>query len=297
MTEAAAEPTPPSASTAGALLRAARERQGLHIAVLATTIKVAPRKLEALEADRYDELPDPAFARALAQTVCRALKIDAAPVLALLPRPNGAARLEQVASGLNAPFRDRPGRDDGGELTLVNRPIFWAPAIVLLAAAVVYLLPQNLFGPTVREAAESVRVEPPPAVEPVAPASPPALSAEPAASEAPAPAPAEPVSPAPLPQAAPAPSTAAATPPAAAAPDTLLLLLRASEASWVEVRDRDGNVLLSRTLQAGEAVGVNGALPLRATIGNVKGTTVTFRGQAVDLAPRARDNVARISLE
>ncbi|WP_119287096.1 helix-turn-helix domain-containing protein [Azohydromonas sediminis] len=292
MTEAAAEPTPPAASTAGALLRAARERQGLHIAVLATTIKVAPRKLEALEADRYDELPDPAFARALAQTVCRALKIDAAPVLALLPRPNGAARLEQVASGLNAPFRDRPGRDDGGELTLINRPIFWAPAIVLLAAAVVYLLPQNLFGPTVSEAPETVRVEPPPAVEPVAQ---PALPAEPAASEAPAPAPAEPVSPAPLPQAAPAPSTTAATPPAAAAPDTLLL--RASEASWVEVRDRDGNVLLSRTLQAGEAVGVNGALPLRATIGNVTGTTVTFRGQAVDLATRTRDNVARISLE
>ncbi|MCI1192005.1 DUF4115 domain-containing protein [Calidifontimicrobium sp. SYSU G02091] len=295
MTEVAAEPTPPAASTAGALLRAARERQGLHIAVLATTIKVAPRKLEALEADRYDELPDPAFARALAQTVCRALKIDAAPVLALLPRPNGAARLEQVASGLNAPFRDRPGRDDGGELMLVNRPIFWAPAIVLLAAAVVYLLPQNLFGPTVREAAETVRVEPPPAVEPVAPAAQPALPAEPAASEAPAPAPAEPVSAAPLPHAAPAPSPAAATPPAAAAPDTLLL--RASEASWVEVRDRDGNVLLSRTLQAGEAVGVNGALPLRATIGNVTGTTVTFRGQAVDLAPRTRDNVARISLE
>lgn len=294
MTEAAAEPTPSAASTAGALLRAARERQGLHIAVLATTIKVAPRKLEALEADRYDELPDPAFARALAQTVCRALKIDAAPVLALLPRPNGAARLEQVASGLNAPFRDRPGRDDGGELTLINRPIFWAPAIVLLAAAVVYLLPQNLFGPAVSEAPETVRVEPPPAVEPVAPVAQPALPAEPAASEAPAPAPAEPVSPAPLPQAAPAQPTPAATP-SAAAPDTLLL--RASEASWVEVRDRDGNLLLSRTLQAGEAVGVNGALPLRATIGNVTGTTVTFRGQAVDLAPRTRDNVARISLE
>jgi cytoskeleton protein RodZ len=290
MTEVAAEPTPPAASTAGALLRAAREQQGLHIAVLATTIKVAPRKLEALEADRYDELPDPAFVRALAQTVCRALKIDAAPVLALLPRPNGAARLEQVASGLNAPFRDRPGRDDGAELTLINRPIFWAPAIVLLAAAVIYLLPQNLFGPTVREATETVRIEPPPAVEPVAPASPPALPAEPAASEVPAPTPAEPVSAAPMPQAVPA-----ATPSAAAVPDTLML--RASEASWVEVRDRDGNVLLSRTLQAGETVGLNGALPLRATIGNVSGTTVTFRGQAIDLASRARDNVARISLE
>ena len=67
------------------MLRAAREKRGLHIAALAASIKVSPRKLEALETDRYDELPDLTFTRALAQTVCRALKIDAEPVLAKLP--------------------------------------------------------------------------------------------------------------------------------------------------------------------------------------------------------------------
>ena len=51
--------------TAGAMLRAAREKRGLHIAALATSIKVSPRKLEALEADRYAELPDLTFTRAL----------------------------------------------------------------------------------------------------------------------------------------------------------------------------------------------------------------------------------------
>ena len=51
------EPTV-SGSGAGALLRAARERQGLHIAALAAAIKVSQRKLEALEADRGDGLPD-----------------------------------------------------------------------------------------------------------------------------------------------------------------------------------------------------------------------------------------------
>ena len=84
---------------------AARETQGLHIAVLAAQIKVAPRKLEALEADRYDALPDVTFTRALAQTVCRQLRIDAEPVLARLPQ-GGAHRLEHVARGLNTPFRD-----------------------------------------------------------------------------------------------------------------------------------------------------------------------------------------------
>ena len=41
--------------TAGALLRAAREASGLHIAALAVAMKVPVKKLEALEADRRSE--------------------------------------------------------------------------------------------------------------------------------------------------------------------------------------------------------------------------------------------------
>ena len=67
------------------MLRAAREKQGLHIAALAAAIKVSPRKLDALENDRWHELPDATFTRALAQTVCRTLKVDARPVLDKLP--------------------------------------------------------------------------------------------------------------------------------------------------------------------------------------------------------------------
>src|ERR1700740_3391776 len=92
------------ASSAGALLRQARQAQGLHIAALSAAIKVTPRKLELLEADQFDQLPDATFTRALAQTVCRALKIDAAPVLALLPRPHGN-RLGDVREGLNNQLR------------------------------------------------------------------------------------------------------------------------------------------------------------------------------------------------
>ena len=55
----------------------ARQQQGLHIAALAALIKVSQRKLELLEADRLSELPDATFARALAQTMCRSLKIPA----------------------------------------------------------------------------------------------------------------------------------------------------------------------------------------------------------------------------
>jgi cytoskeleton protein RodZ len=70
--------------SAGARLRRAREQSGLHIAALAVTLKVPVKRLEALEADRYDLLPGPVFTRALAASVCRSLKLDAAAVLALL---------------------------------------------------------------------------------------------------------------------------------------------------------------------------------------------------------------------
>jgi len=127
--------------SAGRLLREARERQGLHIAALAASIKVAPRKLELLEADRFDALPDATFTRALAQTVCRALKMDPAAVLTLLPPPAGH-RLEQVGEGLNAPFRERPGvgaQHDGNGSGL--GAVFWITVLILAASLGLYFLP------------------------------------------------------------------------------------------------------------------------------------------------------------
>src|SRR4029078_13593852 len=87
--------------------------------------------------------PCAASARALALTVCRALKIDSDAVLRLLP-PAGGYRLEQVGGGLNAPFRERPG-------VLVQRDgvgfafgwVFWLTTLILVAAAVVYFLPSG----------------------------------------------------------------------------------------------------------------------------------------------------------
>jgi cytoskeleton protein RodZ len=74
-----------TATGAGQLLRQYREGTGLHIVALSSALKVARAKLEALEADRLDELPDIVFARALAMSCCRYLGKDAEPVLALMP--------------------------------------------------------------------------------------------------------------------------------------------------------------------------------------------------------------------
>jgi len=56
-------------------------------------------------------------------------------------------------------------------------------------------------------------------------------------------------------------------------------------ASWIEARDANGKLLLSRLVQPGERLGLDGALPVRLTIGNAAATQLAFRGQPVDLGP------------
>lgn len=280
--------TPPA--TAGGLLRQARQAQGMHIAMLAAATKVPQRKLEALEADRLDELPDATFTRALAQTVCRALKIDPAPVLALLPQPPGH-RLEQVGEGINAPFRERPGLSQGTDWSAIGSPAVWAPLLVLLLAAVVYFLPPG----TVTIPGSLTASAPAPAAPTARPASAPASAAQAPAIAMPAPAASVVVETVHSAPALPDASASAASAPAAAVSG--ILQLQTTAESWIEVLDARGATLLSRLLQPGEAVGVDGVTPLKLTVGNATATQVTFRGQPVALTSTTRDNVARLELK
>jgi cytoskeleton protein RodZ len=70
------------------MLRKAREEKGVHIGFLASVLRVPVDRLQALEEERLQDLPDLTFARALAQSVCRQLKIESAPVLAVMPDPD-----------------------------------------------------------------------------------------------------------------------------------------------------------------------------------------------------------------
>ena len=290
-------------------MRAAREKQGLHIAALAAAIKVSPRKLDALENDRWQELPDATFVRALAQTVCRTLKIDARPVLEKLPAPTPVA-LERYDSGLNEPFRDRPGREEPGLAASAVKPMVLAAAILMVAAALVYFLPTGLFSSAPKSAEASVGVTASPTTMPLpmaasAPALVPASGPEPGmlAASATSSGASGVAASAVLAVPPPGGETVFSAPPAAASASgvetpvaTRLLQLRTSEASWVEVRDAKGVLLLSRTVLPSESVGLDGQLPIRLTIGNASATHLQFRGQPVDLGSRTRDNVARVEL-
>ena len=281
------------AATAGSLLRRARLAQGLHIGALAAGIKVTPRKLELLESDNYAELPDATFTRALAQAVCRALKIDPLPVLALLPPPNGH-RLERVAEGLKTTFHGDSGRSASSGLSQLARPAVWGPIVLLLAAAIVYLLPAGVWNGLQAPAGaasstisislpdQAASAAAPDSSAPATSASGPAAASSPVGLASPV-APGEAVA-----------VSAADMLPVAAAPR--VLQVRTIAGSWVEVLDARGQSLISRVVPVGETLGLEGVLPMKVKIGNASATQLVFRGQPFDLLPHTRDNVARFEL-
>ena len=297
---ASAAPAAPKATTAGGLLRQARQAQGLHIAALAAAIKVVPRKLELLESDQYDKLPDATFTRALAQAVCRTLKVDAKPVLALLPPLNGH-RLEQVSEGLKTPFRERPGHFVPRDGAILTSPAFWIAVLLVLGAVLIYALPSGWLPLPTKAASEAGA-----AAGASAPFAASASEADgqrnPAATaDAITAAPDSPASSAQLVEPAgqgasavsPAISAAASIPPSVYG----ALQVRTTAQSWVGVVDARGTALLGRTVLPGEAIGLDGPLPLKLRIGNASATTLVFRGQPVELAPFTIGNVARLELK
>jgi cytoskeleton protein RodZ len=131
-------------TTAGVLLREYRESHGLEVDALAQALRVPAQKLSALEQDRLEDLPDIMFARALTLAVCRHLKTDAAPVLALLPGQDMSRLAPKNERGLDSPL-DRPSfLPQSSFVTVVNyfSPIRWSVATFLVIALFVGFWPE-----------------------------------------------------------------------------------------------------------------------------------------------------------
>ena len=309
--------------TAGTLLRQAREAAGLSLAGLAAALKVPAPKLEALEADDYAAFQDHVFMRALAQSVCRTLRMDSASVLALLPRTQLKSLADDRGS-INATFKERSFKATGTSLGRENgsRKVAIIVLLLLAAAAAVYFLPKHEGDAEEPQAGASDAAalvqpagtvsEPVAAQEPVAPAA--TTPADVPAASAPASAPAS-VPATSAPAAAAVPATASTTTPAAPAADAPaegaaatsaataaqtpggVLVMKANAQSWVQVKDSSGRVVLQKTLAAGESIGAEGALPLSVIIGNASGTEVRVRGELLEVAKTTRDNVARFEVK
>ena len=282
---------------AGALLREARQSQGLDIATLAALLKVPVHKLQALEQDRFDQLPDPVFARALASSMCRILKLDPVPVLHRLPAIS-AFKVTSQNRGINAPFRARSGRHAAPLWTHISRPAVLVGLALLLGALVLVFLPSiqqeiaryRKGGP---EAANPNQIVEPAFVTTTVTTPVSASNELSGAASNPS-----------LSGMTPADVSAPATPPntlsSASAVDVnsdATITFNAKGASRTKVTDAKGAVVLDRALRAGESATVSGMLPLAVVVSRANLMQIQVRGQAFDLAGVTKNNVARFEVK
>ena len=285
--EGAPEPDKPSGpvlqgSSPGGMLRQLREAAGVDPALVASAMKVSLQKLDALENDRFDELPDLTFARGLASAICRAFGADPAPVLERMPL--AAPGLRAQGRPINQPFR-QPGDSPAPMLkSSFSKPLVIAIGVLLLAAAALWLLPTlpiQLTAPAQESTSADGEVQEPaaPAAEPTPPAEMPAGAAS-----------AEQTAPA-------APQAAASAAEPAATADGDLLVFTANAETWLTVRDAQGKQLINRTLTSGETVKLTGEVPLSATVGRKDAVTVKVRGEPFDIKALSKTTVARFQVK
>ena len=73
-------------------------------------------------------------------------------------------------------------------------------------------------------------------------------------------------------------------------------MLRFDGVSWAEVTDAKGKILLSNLGSPGSEHALDGELPLTVVIGDANKATVEVRGEAFNLLPFTRNNVARFTV-
>ena len=290
-----------AAGMAGALLRVARESAGMSIDAVAQHLKLAPRQVKALEDGDYTHLPGRTFVRGFVRNYARLVKLDPERVLGALP---GGA----TAPALEAPTL-QPTATTMGELpSSESTKTPWARwAIPLILAAIVAVAAVYEWKRPPGESRVATQKEAPAPSAPATP-TPPSNAAttslpNPLASNAPAADAAPPTSAdtqsaaalaAPTPTVA-APATGTATPGAGAA-GTQTVDLAFRDTAWVEVRDRDGRVLLTGTNRRGTVQTVSGTPPLAIVIGNALNVTLRYKGEPVDLTPFTQKNIAQLTL-
>ncbi len=306
-------PTSASAPTAGQLLREARLKAGVHLAVLSVTLKVPVRQLEALEADELDPSKGPVFYRGLASSVCRHLHTDAAPILALLP---------QTSAHLQPLVRSVQPLESEGSVRISSVPwgrmlssqVVWVAALLLFLTGAFLWMPgpaqwawlddvKSLMADEVVSQEVTEPVVPPPAtVTEILPV--PVVPTASAVASSPAPSasmvnPASPISSV-LAPAAPMSQPVQSTPtakPALSASAEPEWVFSASGDSWLEVRNAQKAVVWSGVVKAGESTRIQSPLPVSVVVGRAQVVTATLRGQPFDLKPHTQVTVARFEVK
>jgi cytoskeleton protein RodZ len=272
---------PLAAPRAGADLRAARERLGWLIEDVSAALRIRLPHLEALEDGRIDLLPGNAYAVGFLRTYARALGLDPDEI---------ARRFKAEASEVNrrtelvfpAPMPQR-GVPAGAVILLGVVLAIGAYAGWYRLSGEGKLPPETVAPVPERLATLADQAVPP--SPPAAPSAPVVVAAAPPAPQAEVPDETAP----PVPSISPSSAAAAAVAPPpvvaapatqqeAPAPDQPRIVVQATADAWLQVRDRNGGVLLNKILHNGETWPVPPRPNLVLTTGNAGGTELVVDG-------------------
>ena len=301
-----AEPTIPvreEASAApkgfGAVLRAAREAEGISVGDMAVQCRLAVTQIRALEEERLENLPEPVYVRAFIRGYAHALKIDPAPLvddyMMRCGRRGAAVEVGQLPN--RSPSREAVFHEPPKNRTLK------AVLFVVLAALVgggIWAVYTDQFA-SLHTSSEAQKVESganeaketkTPAAEPAENAAQPSDAAPETPSAAPAPA----VQTASAAPAQPAPA-ASAQPPAAAPVLHKVEFRLGAGASWVQVIAPNGRNVVASEMRPQSVQAYEIPKGSRFTIGNAGVVSLTIDGEVYPLDGVVRNGIARFTIE
>ena len=261
----------------GAQLAAARELSGLSVADIARQLKLSPWQVEALETGDHRRLPGAVFVRGFIRNYARVVKLDAAPLLANTDPGLPRAALGGAGMAASADIPLPTGREFKWQKYAIA-------AIVVLVPVVIFEFYLGDEAPVAEVNSRQVALPEPHAVaQPQAPDSPTVPALPEAAEKPPLFAPGS--EPAGL-SSAPADQHPAAIVRRKA--DAQRVRFRFAQASWVEIRDRDGRRIFSQFNPAGSEQVVSGLPPLTLVVGNAKGVDLTYNEQPAPISMTTR---------
>lgn len=252
----------------GEELAKARAALGLSVADIARQLKLGARQIEAMEQDRFEDLPSGTFARGMVRSYARLLKLDAEALVGrMAPRVAVPDNAEAVASVR----RLIPITDNARRTNLV----YAASSLAILGVIAVVVFQWQ------RERADASRLTFVPAAQ--APVEPQRMAAV------------SPVAIQPL-NLSSKPSEETTTP-APLGDGHRRIVMKFEREAWVEVRGRDGKTLFSKLNAAGSEQTVEGKPPFALIIGNAQHVQLSYEDRPIDLAPHVKVEVARFTLE
>lgn len=274
-----AEPAPPP--SVGEQLRAAREAKGMSVSDVAKVLKLSVNQVVALEENDWSSLPGNTIIRGFVRNYARLFKLDSEPLMSALSALTVAqsAKLELPAGSNTAlPQMGKPERRD-----FVT--VFSGLLLVVLAVLIYFFMPEDFWQSRLMALIPGTK-GPEASVAAVDAAKSNASPAQPAPVEGAAAVPAEPAA-----------LAAPELPKSPAADAGSGLKLGFAQPSWVEIRDRSGQVIFSQLNPAGSQREIEGQPPFSLVIGNASNVTVQYKGQVVELSQRSKDDVARLNLD